>query len=300
MNARLTISNKLLIGFGSVLLVVIANGLVTYSTSNANRKLNEDILNIYNPSLTGLNECNAMVNNSQMLIKNWVWIDQTPNTPDKRKLQAMHEVQFPKLQAELMEISKNWEPEEREALISILSSISDTLFSYHKEIMNSLKSLLDYNDQFIKMDAEMKVEEGGEVIEATYKILERIEALTEVISKKTEDANKEMAASFAWFQNFVVYSVFIIVIIVLIVSIITARSMVITILNMRLLARRIRLVMHFLKCVRICAVLMRPTRNASVRTRSATGQPKAWPILATFCVTIQRIWMCCRAMLCVI
>ena len=27
MNARLTISNKLLIGFGSVLLVVIANGL---------------------------------------------------------------------------------------------------------------------------------------------------------------------------------------------------------------------------------------------------------------------------------
>ena len=233
MNARLTISNKLLIGFGSVLLVVIANGLVTYSTSNANRKLNEDILNIYNPSLTGLNECNAMVNNSQMLIKNWVWIDQTPNTPDKRKLQAMHDVQFPKLQAELMEISKNWEPEEREALVSILTSISDTLFSYHKEIMNSLKSLRDYNDQFIKMDAEMKVEEGGEVIEATYKILERVEALTEVISKKTEDANKEMAASFAWFQNFVVYSVFVIVIIVLIVSILTARSIVVPVYKLK-------------------------------------------------------------------
>ena len=139
MNARLTITNKLIIGFGSVLLVVIANGLVTYSTSNTNRKLNEDILNIYNPSLTGLRECNVMVNNSMMLIKNWVYIDKIPDTPDKRKLQTMHDVQFPKLQSELTEMSKNWEESERDALMLILTGINDTLFRYHKEIMGSLK-----------------------------------------------------------------------------------------------------------------------------------------------------------------
>ena len=232
MNARLTISNKLLIGFGSVLLVVIANGLVTYSTSNANRKLNEDILNIYTPSLTGLNECNAMVNNSQMLIKNWVLIEKIPNTPDKRKLQTMHDVQFPKLQTEMMEISKNWEPEERAAIVSIMAGINDTLFRYHKEIMSNLKSLLDYEEMYF-YEAQLMVEDGGEVIDATNKILERIEALTEVMSKKTEDANKEMAASFAWFQNFVVYSVFIIVIIVLIVSILTARSIVVPVYKLK-------------------------------------------------------------------
>ncbi|MBO7495234.1 MAG: GAF domain-containing protein [Salinivirgaceae bacterium] len=233
MNARLTITNKLLIGFGSVLLVVIANGLVTYSTSNANRKLNEDILNVYNPSLTGLRELNVMVNNSQMLIKNWVFIEKTADTPDKRKLKAMHDVQFPKLQAELTEISKNWEDSEREALVPIMTGISDTLFSYHKDIMNSLKSLLDYDDMLIKMEADEKVEEGGVVIEETYKILDQIDALTEIISKKTEDANKEMAASFAWFQNFVVYSVFIIVIIVLIVSVLTSRSIVVPIYKLK-------------------------------------------------------------------
>ena len=227
MNARLTISNKLLIGFGSLLLVVIINGLVTYSTSNNNRKLNEDILNIYNPSLSGLQECNAMVNNSQMLIKNWVYIEKQPGTPDKRKLQTMHDVQFPKLQSELMEISKNWEPEEQVALNQILTGISDTLFRYHKEIMENLKSLLDYNEDIIRMEAEMMVEEGGDVIEETYKILEEVEALTEIISKKTENANREMASSFAWFQNFVVVSVLIIVIVVLFVSIITTRSIVV-------------------------------------------------------------------------
>lgn len=233
MNARLTITNKLLIGFGSVLLVVIANGLVTYSTSNANKKLNEDILNVYNPSLTGLRECNVMVNNSQMLIKNWVFIERTADTRDKQKLKAMHDVQFPKLQAELLEISKNWEESEREALMPILTCISDTLFRYHKDIMNSLKSVLDYDDVFIRMEAEEQVEEGGSVIEVTYKILDQLEALTEVITQKTEDANKEMAASFAWFQNFVVYSVFIIVIIVLIVSVLTARSIVVPIYKLK-------------------------------------------------------------------
>ena len=233
MNARLTISNKLLIGFGSLLLVVIINGLVTYSTSNTNRKLNEDILNIYNPSLSGLQECNAMVNNSQMLIKNWVYIEKQPGTPDKRKLQAMHDVQFPKLQSELMEISRNWEEEERVALTQILTAIGDTLFGYHKNIMENLKSLLDYNEDIIRMEAEMMVEDGGDVIEETYKILNEIEALTEIISKKTENANREMAASFAWFQNFVVISVLIIVVIVLIVSTITIRSIVVPVYKLK-------------------------------------------------------------------
>ena len=233
MNARLTISNKLLIGFGSLLLVVIINGLVTYSTSNTNRKLNEDILNIYNPSLSGLQECNAMVNNSQMLIKNWVYIEKQPGTPDKRKLQAMHDVQFPKLQSELMEISKNWETDEREALTQILTAIGDTLFRYHKNIMENLKSLLDYNEDIIRMEAEMMVEDGGDVIEETYKILNEIEDLTEIISKKTENANREMASSFAWFQNFVVISVLIIVVIVLIVSTITIRSIVVPVYKLK-------------------------------------------------------------------
>jgi methyl-accepting chemotaxis protein len=233
MNARLTISNKLLIGFGSLLLVVIINGLVTYSTSNANRKLNEDILNIYNPSLTGLQECNAMVTSSQMLIKNWVFIERTQDTPDKKKLQNMHNVQFPKLQNELLEISKKWEPEERKKLEVILAGINDTLFVDHKEIMRRLHSLADYDDLMVTWDINPMVEEGGQVIDETNKLLSEIEDLTAIISKKTEEANRKMAASFVWFQNFVVISVFAIVIIVLIVSIITTRSIVLPVYKLK-------------------------------------------------------------------
>ncbi len=233
MNARLTISNKLLIGFGSLLLVVIINGLVTYSTSNTNRKLNEDILNIYNPSLSGLQECNAMVTSSQMLIKNWVFIERTQDTPDKKRLQNMHDVQFPKLQNELLEISKNWEPEEREKLEIILTGINDTLFADHKEIMRRLHSLADYDDIMNTWEINPMVEDGGQVIDETNKLLSEIEDLTAIISKKTEEANREMASSFAWFQNFVVISVLIIIIIVLFVSIITTRSIVVPVYKLK-------------------------------------------------------------------
>ncbi|MBR5168631.1 MAG: GAF domain-containing protein [Salinivirgaceae bacterium] len=233
MKARLTISNKLLIGFGSLLLVVIINGLVTYSTSNANRKLNEDILNIYNPSMTSLQECKAMVNNSQMLIKNWVFIEVVSDTPDKKKLQNMHEVQFPKLQNELLTISKNWTEEEQAMLNVILTGINDTLFRDHKEIMHALREFSDYEDLMVAWEIKPMVEDGGQVIDETNRILAEIEELTEIISSKTEDANMEMAASFAWFQKFVVYSVVVIAIVVLIVSLITTRSIVVPVYKLK-------------------------------------------------------------------
>ena len=233
MKARLTISNKLLIGFGSLLLVVIINGLVTYSTSNANRKLNADILNIYNPSMTSLQECKAMVNNSQMLIKNWVFIEVVSDTPDKKKLQNMHEVQFPKLQNELLTISKNWTEDEQAMLNVILTGISDTLFRDHKEIMHALREFSDYEDLMVTWEIKPMVEDGGQVIDETNRILAEIEELTEIISNKTEDANMEMAASFAWFQKFVVYSVVVIAIVVLIVSLITTRSIVVPVYKLK-------------------------------------------------------------------
>lgn len=233
MNARLTISNKLLIGFGSLLLVVIANGLVTYSTSNANRKLNEDILNIYNPSLNRLQECNSMVNNSQMLIKNWVHIERNSDTPDKKKLRNMHNVQFPKLQSDLQEISKAWEEEEQKLLATILTGISDTLFKDHQMIMDRLKNFADYEDIMNTWEINPMVEDGGQVIDETNRILAQIEVLTEMMTKKTETANMEMASSFAWFQNFVVFSVVVIVIIVLIVSVLTTRSIVVPVYKLK-------------------------------------------------------------------
>lgn len=126
-------------------------------------------------------ECKSMVNYSHLLTKNWVYIDRNPDTPDKLALKKIHNEDFPKLQAELLEVSEKWNDTNRKELESIFSFISDSLFAYQKSIMKALNTLTDYEDMFVAMDAQMMVEEGGDETNAANEVNARIDALIEKI-----------------------------------------------------------------------------------------------------------------------
>ncbi|MBR5643684.1 MAG: DUF4154 domain-containing protein [Salinivirgaceae bacterium] len=126
-------------------------------------------------------ECKSMVNYSHLLTKNWVYIDRNPDTPDKLALKKIHNEDFPKLQAELLEVSEKWNNSDREELESIFTFINDTLFAYQKNIMERLKTLTDYEDMFVAMDAQMMVEEGGDETNAANEVNARIDALIKEI-----------------------------------------------------------------------------------------------------------------------
>lgn len=126
-------------------------------------------------------ECKSMVNYSHLLTKNWVFIDRNPDTPDKLALKKIHNEDFPQLQAELLEVSEKWNDSNRKELESIFSFINDTLFAYQKNIMERLKTLTDYEDMFVAMDAQMMVEEGGDETNAANEVNARIDALIKEI-----------------------------------------------------------------------------------------------------------------------
>jgi PAS domain-containing protein len=226
MKARLTISYKLLIGFGVLIFANLINGLLIYSTLNTNKKLNEDVLTIYNPSLSGLQELHSLISNSQMLVKNWVFIEKQSETPDKKALANIHEVLYPKVEARLNSLKVNWSKDDQDQLNAILSNINDTLFPAHKYIMQSLNSFASYEDLMVLFEITPMVEEGGSVVTSTTSTLNNIDKLTASISQKAEQANLEMANSFHFFQVFVVISLIILVIFVIIVGYVTARSIV--------------------------------------------------------------------------
>lgn len=126
-------------------------------------------------------ECKSMVNYSHLLTKNWVFIDRNPDTPDKLALKKIHNEDFPKLQAELLEVSEKWNDTNRKELESIFSFINDSLFAYQKKIMKALNTLADYEDMFVAMDAQMMVEEGGDETNAANEVNARIDALIKEI-----------------------------------------------------------------------------------------------------------------------
>lgn len=233
MKARFTIANKLIVGFGILILASLINGLYTYSTLNENQNLNKDILTIYDPSVTKLDELNNMINNSQMLVKNWVYIEKQSDTPDKRKLNDMHKFEFPQLKEEILAISQNWDTTYQNEVKSILTAISDTLFTDHKSIMENLNSFASYDDLMVLFEVTPMVEEGGPVIEKTKNILDRIEKLKEQMVKQSEEAKLNMANSFSWFQMFIIYALILLIIIVSSVGFVTTRSIVLPVLKLR-------------------------------------------------------------------
>ena len=109
-----------------------------------------------------LAECKSLVNYSHMLTKNWVYVDIKSDTPDKLALKKLHHEDFPKLQEELLELSKTWNTTNSMEVGSILAFITDTLFDYQRGIMKSLNSEADYEDMINLMEAQSMVEYGSE------------------------------------------------------------------------------------------------------------------------------------------
>jgi len=226
MKTRFTITQKLIVGFGILLLTTLINGLYIYSELNKNQELNNKVINIYNPSSAKLQELITLVNNSQMLIKNWVFIEKQSNTPDKKKLEKLHNVEFPALKDEIVAISKNWDEETKHNIDSLLDVIENKLFSEHKIIMRKLNSFENYDDFMIITEVNMMVEKGGEVTNLTNNLIEAISKIKRNIDNEAKAINLEMNKSFTRFRTVIILLSIIVSIFIIVSAFFTIRSIV--------------------------------------------------------------------------
>lgn len=226
---RFTIANKLTLGFGILIFAFLIYGLYIYSTLNENQELNTEILTNYDPSVNKLNDLSSMINNSQMLIKNWVYIEKQSNTPDKRKLSDLHQFHFVELKKELETLSEKWDTTSQKKLKNIFITITDTLFKDHNKIMEGLNTFSDYDDLMVMFEITPMIEEGGSIIEQTNNILGKLDILGKNMSEKSTKAKVGMAKSFRLLQQIIIYAVIILSVFVVIVGFITIRSLVVPI-----------------------------------------------------------------------
>jgi methyl-accepting chemotaxis protein len=210
---RITIARKIWLGFGVLIGALLVNVLLTVFNSNNNRKLNDAISNIHNPSANELQNLQNAISNSKMLIKNWVFIDKKADTPDKVKLQELHTKLFPAINDSLVSISKMWADEnDREAYLKIAKRIKDSLFVAQEAVMTQLKDFSSYDDPLVMFDIIPKVEEGGEIIALTDAILKDIDNLSYRITQYSDKARTDMNRSFSRFLLFVLIAGLIIIV----------------------------------------------------------------------------------------
>ncbi|MBK3516276.1 methyl-accepting chemotaxis protein [Carboxylicivirga marina] len=186
-NIKLNIAQKLLAGFGIILVLIIAQGAWSFYTLTGSKSKNRELTEVYSPSSEKLNGLSDLVIDSKMLIRSWVFIDIQTDTPDKIRLKDLHTKDFPQLKEELLALSNDWkDKEDVDALNHIINDV-DTLFQIQKYVMSSLNSFEAYEDVMIKFETEDKVQDGGEIITLT----EEVDALIKELATKYDDASNQ-------------------------------------------------------------------------------------------------------------
>jgi len=193
MSFRFTIGKKIGSGFGVLLLFTFVVFALTYNTLRESRKINDDIIEKYNPSVQALEDLNLLIVRSKMLILNWISV-QITDDPDKEKLRVLINEEYPVKRETTKKLAVNWSPDEQEQVEEIFEKI-ESLFIMHEDIMSQLNSFESYEDPMVVFMLEPMVE-NGEVDEETTKILNRLGELIESHQKSTRKVSERMIGSF--------------------------------------------------------------------------------------------------------
>ena len=197
---KITIKNRLLLGFGFITVAVIISFLFIISTLNKSKKITEDNISIYTPSVSLISELYSLASDSKMLAKNWVLIEKQSNTPDKVKLQDLQSKTYPNLIERITPKVEYWDTASQNIYNDIRKSIEETLFPLHNNIMETLINFESYEDAMVVFLINPMVMEGGDVIVATTNILDKISQLQANISEKANSGNSEIVSTFNRFQ----------------------------------------------------------------------------------------------------
>ncbi|MFP4059918.1 MAG: GAF domain-containing protein [Bacteroidales bacterium] len=222
---RLSIAARIGLGFGIIILAVSINGYLTNKTLSNSEEKNQLITSVYTPSVSLLNSMYEQVNNSLMLIRSWVFIDKLPDTEDKTILRELHAETVPVLDEEIREIYSAWDTTDQKTYDRIYAAIADTLFPMHKYIMEQLSSFESYDNPMVVFEIIPMVEEGGEIILLTQKILKDLEAITNKHEQVVNEARVEMDQSFANFRQFIFLMTLALFISSIIIALVVTRSL---------------------------------------------------------------------------
>ena len=226
MKIKLNISRRLILGFGIITLLVLIALSSIFLALNRSAKIANDNLNLISPSSEGINKLNVMVNETKMLIKNWIFIEKHSDTPDKLRLGTIHDKEYPALSNKLKGLSKHWNKQERQLLDGILISIKDTLFPLHQTVMSSLATFESYNDPLVLFEVYPMVENDGAITLTTAHIQENISKLSDLISGMQDKGNNSLVRSFVAFRIFLAILSVVLILIAGFSALITTRTIV--------------------------------------------------------------------------
>jgi len=222
---RITIGRKISMGFGLFIFFALLVVILTNRTLERSRSINDEINNVYAPSVDALVRLRNLTVSSHMLIKHWALLESRTDAPEKTNLVDITNRELPQLLDRIDTLMGNWEHQEV-ALMGQITVEMRELFDLHERIKSLLPSLESYSDPFIHMERNDIAEEGGPLDQHTHRVLADLDRLLEMQEKKRVALGGGMIRSFDSLKFIVLYLGIALVIIGTIAAILLVRGIV--------------------------------------------------------------------------
>ena len=197
---KFSIGRKIGLGFGVLIFLTLGAFILTQQTSKKSKQINDDINDIYSPSVTSLQQLKLLLVTSKGLINNWIWDASGSDKAEKKELRILMDDIFPTQQKQLQGISYKWKDAERVQLDSVFLSI-DSLFRMYCDVMIQLNKIEDYNadNTLVVFQSRESVTEGP-IFSSTNRTLSNLENIIATQKNYANSVSEEMNKSLNFLQ----------------------------------------------------------------------------------------------------
>ena len=189
---RLTIGNKILLGFSTLMILYIVNVAIIFFTRTTIQEVVTHSSDTIRPSQDAINDFILLVTRSKMLATNWVYLQS--NEEDKQSLRNLRQYEYPALAEKVRGLMPKWESDSQRMLMDSVFLKFDVMLQIQEEgIMSQLVSFDNYEDPVTKLLAEDVV--ANQIIPQSNDIIEILNRIAVTQNSVTAESDVALIRS---------------------------------------------------------------------------------------------------------
>ncbi|MEJ5264332.1 MAG: GAF domain-containing protein [Bacteroidales bacterium] len=226
MKLRFSITAKIAIGFGTLTLLYVINVFFIYQTLLKNQQDHVALTEQLIPSLRQVEKLQNYITQSRLLLKNWVYIEKDPITPDKLKLLEILDLEIPYLEKNIQKLYHQWPTSEQVIYQRTEELINDSLIVLSKEIINALNQQELYNEDQLQ-SLQPLMGNSGQLIWLANRIESKLSILLNMQQERLLSTQNLMHASMEKARAFLLALSILLVLMAIIIAFVTIRVQII-------------------------------------------------------------------------
>jgi serine phosphatase RsbU (regulator of sigma subunit)/HAMP domain-containing protein len=222
MARRLTIRNRLFAGFSFLIITALLLVSLMANTIYNAVQYNDEIANIYAPSVNELERLEQILTQSQSYITIWALVQSKDNQTKKNLIRIIQD-EYPETKKNIDKLSYDWDSDDVELLQKIYKEI-DGLIDQYEEIMIWFPTFQSYSDAMLYFEGNDLVEDGGPIDLAVKDIRRDIKNLKNRYYKKTNEINRLLTSEYEKIRIIIIISGLFLLVGGIVITLITTRA----------------------------------------------------------------------------